>query len=116
MPFKICFLYLNLESSIHLFGRLFHQYLVDQYAKIEQGRLNYIATHQNDLRVDQYKGLTEAVDKNKDAEGDSFGKRIILPSSFTNGPRHMFQLYQDSMSVVRALGKPDLFVTFTCNP
>lgn len=27
----------------------------------------------------------------------------------------MYQLYQDSMSVVRAHGKPDLFITFTCN-
>lgn len=28
----------------------------------------------------------------------------------------MHQLYQDAMSIVRAYGKPDLFITFTCNP
>ena len=28
----------------------------------------------------------------------------------------MQQLYQDSMAIVRKIGKPDLFVTFTCNP
>ena len=28
----------------------------------------------------------------------------------------MGELYQDSMAAVRAFGKPDLFVTFTCNP
>ena len=28
----------------------------------------------------------------------------------------MQQNYQDAMSVVRKFGKPDLFVTFTCNP
>lgn len=28
----------------------------------------------------------------------------------------MHQLYQDAMSVVRAFGKPDLFITMTCNP
>ena len=28
----------------------------------------------------------------------------------------MFQLYQDAMNIVRALEKPDLFITFTCNP
>ena len=26
------------------------------------------------------------------------------------------QLFQDAMAIVRALGKPDLFVTMTCNP
>jgi hypothetical protein len=28
----------------------------------------------------------------------------------------MHQLYQNAMAVVRKFGKPDLFVTFTCNP
>ena len=28
----------------------------------------------------------------------------------------MRELYQDSMAAVRAFGKPDLFITFTCNP
>ena len=31
-------------------------------------------------------------------------------------PRNMQQNYQDAMSIVRKFGKPDLFVTFTCNP
>jgi hypothetical protein len=28
----------------------------------------------------------------------------------------MQQQYQDSMAVVRKRGKPDFFITFTCNP
>ena len=28
----------------------------------------------------------------------------------------MAQLYQDAMNLVRRFGKPDLFITFTCNP
>ena len=28
----------------------------------------------------------------------------------------MMQQYQDAMAIVRALGKPDLFITITCNP
>ena len=39
-----------------------------------------------------------------------------MPSSFTGSPRQMFELYQDSMSIVRKYCKPDLFITFTCNP
>ena len=44
------------------------------------------------------------------------GKKSILSSSFIGSPRHMFQLYQDAMSIVRGYGKPDLIITFTCNP
>lgn len=28
----------------------------------------------------------------------------------------MHQMYQDAMAIVRRFGKPDLFITFTCNP
>ena len=28
----------------------------------------------------------------------------------------MWQLYQDAMAIVRYCGKPDLFITMTCNP
>ena len=49
-----------------------------------------------------------------DVEGSSTGK-IILPSSFTGGPRYMINNYQDAMAICRAYGNPDLFITFTCN-
>ena len=103
-------------STIPLFGRLFHQYIVDMYAKIEMGRLNYIKFNQSNLRADLYKGATDALDKNQDCRADSIGKKFILPSSFTGSPRYMNQLYQDAMSIIRKYGKSDLFITFTCNP
>ncbi|XP_077137872.1 LOW QUALITY PROTEIN: uncharacterized protein LOC143804010 [Ranitomeya variabilis] len=44
------------------------------------------------------------------------GKKVILPSTFQGSPRNMAQNYQDAMAMVRKYGKPDLFVTVTCNP
>lgn len=44
------------------------------------------------------------------------GKRIVLPSSFTGGPRYMMQLYQDAIAICSRIGVPDPFITFTCNP
>ena len=55
-------------------------------------------------------------DDDTNIKASYIGKQIILPSSFIGGPRHMHQLYQDSMSIIREFGKPDLFITFTCNP
>jgi hypothetical protein len=88
---------------------------VDAYAAIEQNRLKYICQNQKKLHADLYQGLQDTI-----ATGDSsdaaIGHRIILPSSFTIGPRHMVQNYQDAMVIYRWASYPDTFVTFTCNP
>jgi len=44
------------------------------------------------------------------------GVPVILPSTFAGSPRDLHGRYQDAMAVVRKHGKPDLFITFTCNP
>ncbi|GAB0086492.1 uncharacterized protein DMENIID0001_005670 [Sergentomyia squamirostris] len=44
------------------------------------------------------------------------GVAVLLPSSFPGSPRNMVQRYSDVMSMMAALGKPDLFITFSCNP
>ena len=63
-----------------------------------------------------YKGLADFVREKQMDIVDSFGKIVILPSSFKGGERDKTLKYQDAMSIVRKKGKPDLFVTFTCNP
>lgn len=102
------------DGFIHWAGRLFHQYIVDQYAKIEQTRLSFIRHNQRKIRADVYQGLADMLHSNQPLANT--GKRIILPSSFTGGQRFMMQNYQDAMALVREYGKPDLFITATCNP
>ena len=55
-------------------------------------------------------------DSNPEDIGKSIGKRIILPSTYKGCSRNLQQLYQDAMAIIRAYGKPDLFVTITTNP
>ena len=86
---------------------------MDQYAKTEQQRLFFVRQNQSKLRAELYVGIRDMVNGQ---ELSSLGKRIILAPSFTGGPRYMWQQYQDSMAIVREFGKPDLFVTVTCNP
>ena len=104
----------NEAITLHYYGRLFQQWIVDMYTVIEQTRLNYLRFNQKQIRAELYNGLQDAM-----ISGDSttnIGQRIILPSSFTGGPRQMHKLYQDGMAIVRVFGKPDLFITITCNP
>ncbi|CAF1074549.1 unnamed protein product, partial [Brachionus calyciflorus] len=103
------------NSFLHLFGRLFHQYIVDMYVKIENSRINFIRSNQDKLRTELYQGLKDATNI-YDHDLTRIGKSVILPSSFQGGPRHMQELFQDAMAIVRHFGKPDLFITFTCNP
>jgi hypothetical protein len=84
------------------------------YAKMEHQRLNFVRRNQKKLRSDLYSNLQDAANAD-DCDTSTLGKKVILPSSFIGSPRHLVQLYQDSMSIVRKHGKPDLFVTFTCN-
>ena len=98
-------------------GRLFQQYIVDMYAKIEFNRLKYLRYNQSQLHADLYQGLADAVESSDgQVDGSLLGKKVILPSSFTGSPRYQHQLYQDAMAIVWQFGKPDFFITFTCNP
>jgi hypothetical protein len=95
-------------------GKLFHQYAVDMYAKIELERLNYLRFNQVVLRSEEYIHLQDVIVN--DGDVNNIGRLTILPATYIGSPRHMHQYTQDAMSYVRKYGRPDLFITFTCNP
>lgn len=104
----------NQVNYILLCRALFHQYIVDMYVKIESERLLYIRLNQKKLRVDDYIHLRDAVIN--DNSFDDIGQKVILPSTYIGGPRQMHEYTQDASTYVRHYGRPDLFITFTCNP
>ena len=101
-------------NTIHCAGRLFQEYCVDKFAQIEQERLGYLRRNQSQLRAELYQGLQDATSDGADLS--DVGTRIVLPSSFSGGPRQMWQLYHDAMAIVRYCGKLDLFITMMANP
>ena len=96
------------------YGRLSDQIDVDAYSTIEGNRLQFIASHQSDLRSETVQGIADAIDKGF-VNADSIGGRVVVPASFTGGRRYHVMNYQDAMAICRVYGPPDLFVTFTCN-
>ena len=103
------------DSNILLKGRkLFQQFLCDMYIKIECIGMLWYRKNQDKLRAEEYDVYKDAMNSGTSPSG--IGKPIILPSSFTGGPRNQCQLYQDNMALVRKYGKPDLFITMTANP
>ena len=109
-------------SLLHSSGRLFQTYVVDQVVKIQNYRLTYLRNHQTALRVESYHGLedylTNVTNKHAKLTGQKrvpIGKKVILPSSFTDSFRNLHEKHQDAIAIIREFGKPDLFITFTCN-
>ena len=76
--------------------------------------MDFYRKHQSDIRGDYLSGLYDAVSRG-DCDGSEVGSRIILPSSFTGGPRYMYSHYLDALAICRKLGNPQFFITFTCN-
>ena len=104
------------HNTFFLFGKLFHQFVVDCWASTEQNKLDWLRFNQKALRADVYKGLVDAVHSGDRSSLADLGKRFILPSTHINSTRHMFQLFQDSMAICRYFGSADLFITMTANP
>ncbi|GFS98755.1 helitron_like_N domain-containing protein [Trichonephila clavipes] len=104
----------NEDNYIMKYRQLFHQYIVDMYVKIEMERLLFLRLNQTKLRSEEYIHLRDAVVNEGNAT--NIGKMIILPSSYIGSLRHMQEYAQDAMAYVRHYGRPDLFITFTCNP
>ncbi|XP_074356564.1 uncharacterized protein LOC141696304 [Apium graveolens] len=98
----------------HLAGRLWQQYVVDQFAAIEQYRLDWVSTHQTTICADLYNSVSDALSKG-DHDPMHVGKAVILPASFTGSQRYMSQYFKDSLAICRVIGHPSLFLTITCN-
>ena len=87
------------------------------YIKIESIRLAFYLKPSNQrlIRADLYQGLVDSVVAGE-TRACMIGKRIVLPPTFIGGPWDMRRRYLDAMALVQRFGKPDIFLTMTCNP
>ncbi|XP_071943821.1 uncharacterized protein [Antedon mediterranea] len=101
-------------NTISKCRRLMQQYAVDAFSKAERQRLRWARNNQKVLRAEKYKCLIDAVNRQDNVR--NLGKVIVLPPTIYGSPRWYAQQYQDAMALMRTYGKPDYFITFTCNP
>lgn len=104
-------------NQILFAGKLTQQFVIEASLKIEDARLEFFRSEENQtrLRIDTYKGLHDYVDNEADKANVKAGRIFILPSSFTGSERNNTQNFMDAMCVVEKYGKPDYFLTYTCN-
>jgi len=70
------------------------------WAACDQTKLDWLSSHQSHIRADLYNGVEDALISG-DVDAASVGRRLVLPSSYTGGPRFMAKIYQNSMAIVR---------------
>ena len=119
------------QDYIHQSGKLFQEWICMAWVTIENQRLEYQKQNQKALRADTYKSVKEATEERlremedlapredaiyRDDHRPAMIGRKILCSSFQGGPRWYNTKFQDAMAIVRKYGKPDYFITMTCNP
>ncbi|XP_074356196.1 uncharacterized protein LOC141695887 [Apium graveolens] len=66
---------------VHLAGRLYQQYVVDAFSCVEQARLWWLRTHQQNLRSDLYSSVSNKF-VNGETTTSNIGKGFILPANF----------------------------------
>lgn len=69
----------NEDNHILKCRQLYHQYIVDMYAKIETERLLFIRLNQRQLRSEQYIHLRDAI--NNTGNANDVGRITILPAT-----------------------------------
>ncbi len=116
---KYMLMHRDQPSHIQRCGKLALEFYCDAWATIESQRCDF---HRLPSQQAQYRGCSRAalVDQLQYADAADIGnpvpQRSILPASHVGSPRYYHRLFQNAMALPRRFGRPDLFITMTCNP
>ncbi|KAL6579130.1 hypothetical protein OROMI_009346 [Orobanche minor] len=102
----------------HDIRRLAQQYQIDCYVKIETQHLDYLRSEQlrENLRTESFDGIIDSMACQGKVTGFDIGKKFVLPASYVGSPRDMRRRYLNALALVSEYGRPDFFITMTCNP
>nr|GEV59003.1 helitron helicase-like domain-containing protein [Tanacetum cinerariifolium] len=102
--------------------RFLQLYIYDTENEVANRMRHFGGTQSAGLNEHTVEGLMHLLDECNElvmlfrtARDKCNGPRIILPTSFTGGPRYMYSHYLDALAICRVLGNPQYFITFTCN-
>jgi hypothetical protein len=93
------------------------EFYCDLFAQVESRNADF---HRLPQQQCKYRACRVAAIEDQLSSGvnaSEIGKVVVrLPSGFVGSARYYQQLYYDAMALPRRFGKPDLFITLTCNP
>jgi hypothetical protein len=80
-------------------GRLFQQFLVDMYVKMESMRLDWysLPKHQKIIRAELYRGIVDTLEAGE-VRAAMVGRRLVPPRDFTGGDQDIQAQFLDAMT------------------
>ena len=92
-------------------GNLLHQWILDMYLRYESLNFQWQIINQAKLnkRRDIYSNILD------DSNLNETGLKVVMSENTPGTPKWFKKLYIKSLALVTEFGKPDLFLTFTCN-
>lgn len=101
-------------------GRLFQQYVVDQYCNVGAERLKFLRCNQDALRAADYRSLTKQLRDPRNT-GDKTnvvraGRMFILLPTYVGGDQYVRQNMHNFIAISNNVNYPDAFLTMTCKP
>ena len=94
------------RNFLHDGQKLYQQWIIDQYAKVESNFLQYILLNQNNLRCETYQKVVNSFQSGEIGKSESI---TILPASYTGIDFWYYNHYHDAMALVWKYGKPKFF-------
>jgi hypothetical protein len=113
MRFKL--MHRDCPTHVQQCERLALEYYCDAWAQVEARSMAFhkLASQQAKYHAASAKVIIDQLGVDN---ANQIGTPIILPASYPNSPRYYHNLYLDAVALPRRFGKPDLFITMTCNP
>lgn len=93
------------------------EFYCDLFAQIESRNADFhrLPSQQSKYRAARVAAVEDQLRAGTDAA--EIGQSVVrLPSGFVGSARWYQQLYYDAMALPMRFGRPDLFITMTCNP
>eukprot|EP00889_Picochlorum_renovo_P007393 jgi/Picre1/34423/NNA_001892.t1 len=99
-------------------GRLFQEWVLDTYVKVERQRLNYLKTDEfrRKMRRSALGPLRQAVAHGRRKGSEAGTEAAEVPASHIGSRAYFRKKRYDAYALARAFGNPSLFITMTCNP
>jgi hypothetical protein len=97
--------------------KLAMEFFCDVFAQVESRQADFhrLPSQQIKYRAGRVAAIEDQLHAGTAAS--DIGKPVVrLPSGFVGSARWYQQLYYDAMALPMRYGKPDLFITVTCNP
>jgi hypothetical protein len=93
------------------------EFYCDLFAQVESRNADFHRMPQQQSKYRAARVMAVEDQLSAGINASEIGNAVVrLPSGFVGSAKYYQQLYYDAMALPRRFGKPDLFVTLTCNP